>query len=171
MTTTQQPIAVRKPRVCAEGCAAAHRLALESGEPVFIPASLFADDRGWSLMNQLQGVMTNEGQVNYSVQYPGVIKAWHRHKHQTDFWICLRGHIKVGVHKEGADFAWLQVIGEKSPGVMVIPPTLWHGAATVGHEPAGLFYYVTKSYDMKAPDEERRAFDALAGFPWGVRHG
>jgi dTDP-4-dehydrorhamnose 3,5-epimerase len=162
---------IRRPRVVTEGAAAGYRAALEATEPVFVPASLYADDRGWSLMNQLQGVMGPEGQVNFSVQYPGVIKAWHRHKHQTDFWICLRGHIKVGIQKEGAGFAWLGVIGEKAPGVMIIPPTLWHGAATVGDEPAGLFYYVTKAYDAKSPDEERRAFDALGGFPWGVRHG
>lgn len=164
-------IEIRKMRVCREGPGEAHRQALSDSEPVFVPATLFADDRGWSMMNQLQGVMTPEGQVNYSVQYPGVIKAWHRHTHQTDFWMCLRGHVKVGVQREGEGWAWLHVLGEKAPGVVVIPPTLWHGAATVGHEPAGLFYYVTKAYNAGNPDEQRRAHDALAGFPWGVRHG
>lgn len=165
------PMEIRKPKACTDGPARAHQMARDLNEPVFVPASLFADDRGWSIMNQLQGVMTHEGQVNYSVQYPGVIKAWHRHTLQTDFWICLRGHVKVGVHREGEGFAWLQVIGEKAPGVMVIPPPLWHGAATVGDEPAGLFYYVTHAYNAGNPDEQRRAHDALAGFPWGVRHG
>ncbi len=162
---------IRKPKVCTDGAARAHQMARDLLEPVFVPASFFADDRGWSLMNLLQGVMAPEGQINYSTQYPGVIKAWHRHTLQTDFWICLRGHIKVGVQKEGEAFAWLQVIGEKAPGVMVIPPPLWHGAATVGEEPAGLFYYVTHAYNAASPDEQRRAYDALAGFPWGVRHG
>ncbi len=164
-------IEVRKMRVCREGAAEAHRVALAESEPVFVPALLFADDRGWSIMNQLQGVMQPEGQVNYSLQYPGVIKAWHRHTFQTDFWMCLRGHVKVGVQREGESWAWLHVLGEKAPGVVVIPPALWHGAATVGHEPAGLFYYVTKAYDAATPDEQRRPFDALAGFPWSVRHG
>jgi dTDP-4-dehydrorhamnose 3,5-epimerase len=140
-------------------------------EPVFLPANLYADDRGWSLMNQLQGIMSPEGQVNFSVQYPGVIKAWHRHSLQTDFWICLRGHIKVGIYREEDGAAWMGVIGEKRPGVVVIPPPLWHGAATVGHEPAGLFYYVTHAYNAKQPDEQRRAFDSVEGFPWAVRHG
>ncbi len=149
----------------------AHRAARDAAEPVFVPATVFADDRGWSLMNQMQGVMSAEGQINFSVQYPGVVKAWHRHALQTDFWICLTGHIKVGVHRETDGATWLAVIGEKKPGVLIIPPPLWHGAATVGDTPAGLLYYVTHAYNAAAPDEERRAFDSVAGFPWGVRHG
>lgn len=138
--------------------------------PLFVPAQHFADDRGWSLMNQLQGVMTPEGQVNFSVQYPGVIKAWHRHAKQTDFWICLLGHIKVGVYDRDTGNAWSIVIGEKRPGVVVIPPPLWHGAATVGDTQAGLLYYVTHAYDPAAPDEERANHDAFPGFPWQLEH-
>lgn len=148
----------------------AYRHATKRAEPAFVPAALYTDDRGWSLMNQLKGVLAPEGQINYSVQYPGVVKAWHRHANQTDFWICLSGHIKVGVHADGADEAFSLVVGERHPGVVVIPPPLWHGAATVGHEPAGLLYYVTRAYDPAAPDEERRAWDAAPGFPWTVQH-
>jgi dTDP-4-dehydrorhamnose 3,5-epimerase len=154
----------------AGGPSAALEAARELREPVFLPQTLFCDDRGWSLMNQLQGVMTPDGQVNYSVQYPGVIKAWHRHAKQTDLWICLMGHIKVGVYREEDGAAWSAVIGEKRPGVLFIPPPLWHGAATVGHEPAGLFYYVTHKYDAASPDEQRRAFDSVQGFPWQSQH-
>ncbi len=145
--------------------------AIAGKEPIFVPQPVFTDDRGWSLMNQLLGVMKPEGQVNFSVQYPGVVKAWHRHSLQTDFWICLTGHIKVGVYREEDQKAWLAVIGEKKPGVMIIPPPLWHGAATVGDQQAGLLYYVTHAYNAKQPDEQRRGHDSVAGFPWGVRHG
>ncbi|MFK7883230.1 MAG: dTDP-4-dehydrorhamnose 3,5-epimerase [Phycisphaerales bacterium] len=148
----------------------AFELAKRELEPVFVPAVHFADDRGWSLMNQLQGVMSSEGQVNFSVQYPGVVKAWHRHTKQTDFWMCLLGHIKVGVHDQDSGRAWSIVIGEKRPGIVVIPPPLWHGAATVGDSQAGLLYYVTHAYDPATPDEERTAPDAFAGFPWQVEH-
>jgi len=149
----------------------AHAQALDRVEPVLVPQRLYADDRGWSLMNQLQGCLSERGQINFSVQYPGVVKAWHRHRKQTDFWICLLGHIKIGVHREEDARSWLTVIGEKRPALVVIPPSLWHGAATVGHTPAGLLYYVTHAYDAAAPDEERRAHDGVPGFPWEVRHG
>jgi len=138
--------------------------------PIFVPTSHFTDDRGWSLMNQLQGIMGPQGQVNFSVQYPGVIKAWHRHKLQTDFWMGLIGHLKVGIYDQENDQGWSIVIGEKRPGTVIIPPTLWHGAATVGPTQAGLLYYVTHSYNPQQPDEERAAHDAFAGFPWAVEH-
>jgi dTDP-4-dehydrorhamnose 3,5-epimerase len=147
---------------------AAFSAATERREPVFVPATWFVDDRGFSLMNQMQGVMRPEGQLNYSVQNPGLVKAWHRHHKQTDFWMCIRGHLKVGVHRESDGACWSIVIGEHKPGVVIIPPPLWHGAATVGPEPAGLLYYLTHQYDPKNPDEDRRAFDSIEGFPWAV---
>ena len=151
--------------------AAAFAEAKAQREPIFVPASFFCDDRGWSIMNQMLGVMTEQGQINYSVMYPNVIKAWHRHHKQTDFWMCLHGSLKVGVHREEDGKTWLATIGEKKPGVLIIPTPLWHGAATVGNENAGLLYYVTHAYDLKNPDEDRRAYDSITGFPWGVRHG
>jgi len=115
--------------------------------------------------------MSSHGQVNFSVQYPEVVKAWHRHDKQTDFWTCLIGHLKVGVHRESDGASWMIVIGEKRPGVLVIPPPLWHGAACVGPAPAGLLYYVTHSYDPAEPDEHRRPWDSVPGFSWATRNG
>ncbi len=155
----------------ADGIAKAHAQAIAAREPLFVPASIFADDRGWSIMNQFQGVLGPQGQINYSVMYPGVIKAWHRHQLQTDFWMCVQGSLKVGIHREEDGASWLGIIGEKRPGVIIIPPPLWHGGATVGHEPAGLLYYVTHAFNAQQPDEARRAHDSVPGFPWGVRHG
>lgn len=145
-------------------------LARAEREPVFVPIKPYCDDRGWSYMNQMQGVMSAEGQINFSLQYPGVIKAWHRHQHQTDFWMCLHGHLKVGVYRQEDHRAWTIVTGQMRPGVVVIPPPLWHGAATVGERPAGLLYYVTKAFNPASPDEERRAHDSVAGFPWAPQH-
>ncbi|MDX2132477.1 MAG: hypothetical protein SFY69_10545 [Planctomycetota bacterium] len=154
-----------------DSLAAAWEHAKAAVEPAVVPVSYYADDRGYSIMNQMQGVMRPEGQINFSVQYPGVIKAWHHHTLQTDFWLCLHGHLKVGVYRASDRRAWMAIIGEKNPCVVIIPPPLWHGAATVGHEPAGLLYYVSAAYNPAQPDEHRMAHDAVDGFPWGVRHG
>jgi len=151
---------------------AAHAAALQAQEPIFVPAAVHADDRGWSIMNQLQGVMGAEGQINYSLMYPNVIKAWHRHKLQTDFWMCVMGHARVGIYRESPHDSktWSMVLGQMKPGVLIIPNNLWHGVATVSHEPCGLFYYVTHAFNLKNPDEERRAYDSVTGFPWTVQH-
>lgn len=163
--------AVTAPKVFTGTLEEAHAAAKEAREPVFVPASIYTDERGWSVMNQMQGVMGPQGQINFSVQYPGVVKAWHRHRLQTDFWLCAIGHIKAGIHREEDGRSWLLVIGEKRPGVLIIPAPLWHGAATVGDTPAGLLYYVTHAFNPQKPDEERRAHDSVPGFPWHVRHG
>jgi dTDP-4-dehydrorhamnose 3,5-epimerase len=165
------PIKLESPRVFEGDFAAAHAAALAAVEPVLVPAKFFTDDRGWSLMNLLTGVLTPQGQVNFSIMYPQVVKAWHRHHRQTDFWLVLTGHLKIGIHRESDARTWLAVLGEKRPAVLIIPPTLWHGGATVGTDPAGLLYYVTHAYDAKAPDEDRRPYDSVAGFPWATRHG
>ena len=117
---------IESPRSWTGGLEAAWAHALESNEPVFAEVRVYTDDRGWSLMNQMQGVLDPTGQINYSLQYPGVIKAWHRHAKQTDFWLCLQGHLKAGIHADDGR-TWMIVIGEKRPGILIIPPTLWHG--------------------------------------------
>jgi len=147
----------------------AHQLALGECEPVFYPVDIYADDRGWSIMNQFQAVLSPQGQINISIVYPNVIKAWHRHQKQTDFWLCATGNMKVGIHREQDNTSWLGYIGEKRPGIMIIPPPLWHGLATVSQEQAVLIYYVTHAYDHENPDEERRAFDSVPEFPWNVQ--
>lgn len=154
------------PSVAGLTIAAAYDRAIALREPVLVPISIYADDRGWSIMNQLQGVMSAEGQINFSTQHPGIVKAWHRHARQADFWICLTGHVKVGVCRSEDRRLWATVIGERTPSVVVIPPGLWHGAATVGPQSAGLLYYVTKGYDAADPDEERMPFDSVPGFAW-----
>lgn len=148
----------------------AHELSKAEVEPVFVPIKPFADDRGWSLMNLLAGAMTDQGQINFSVQYPGAVKAWHRHDRQSDFWVCLTGHLKVGLHRESDGVTWLQILGEKHPGVLFIPPPLWHGATVVGPTSAGLLYYVTAMFNPEQPDEHRMPWDAVEGFPWGIRN-
>lgn len=157
---------IETPRTMTTDLATAHKAAQDSLEPIFVPSQIFTDDRGWSLMNQMVGIMTPQGQINYSVQYPNVVKGWHRHKLQTDFWMCVQGHLKVGLYHEEKNRAWAIVIGEKRPGIVIIPPPLWHGAATVGPTPAALLYYLTHQYNPQQPDEARRAWDSVTGFPW-----
>lgn len=163
-----KPIAIP---TSTETYAAVHAEALAAHEPRFVPAGHYTDDRGWSLMNLMTGVLRPEGQINFSTQYPGAIKAWHRHRKQTDFWCVLTGHLLVGVVREEDGAMWKLVTGEKRPGVVIIPPPLWHGATVAGPNSAGLLYFVTHAYDPASPDEERRAHDSFSDFSWAVAHG
>lgn len=164
------PNAILNPKVFTGELKLALETAGRDQEPLFLPTTIYADDRGWSIMNQYQGVLTPDGQINYSLMYPGVIKAWHRHRFQADLWLCVNGQVRAGVHREADGQSWSIVMGEMRPGILVIPSPLWHGVATVSHLPAGLLYYVTRAFNPQAPDEERRPFDSVPDFPWTVQN-
>lgn len=161
---------IHAPETVSGPIADAFARATDNQEPLFLPVAVFTDDRGWSIMNLLHGVLSPQGQINYSTMHPGVIKAWHRHQHQTDFWLCLTGHLKAGIYRDDDARAWMIVIGERRPGVLIIPPMLWHGVATVGPDSSGLLYYVTHAYNADSPDEQRRPHDSFPGFPWQTQH-
>lgn len=158
--------AILAPQVATCSAKEAMQMADRLQAPVFLESKIYADDRGWSLMNQMTGVLSEAGQINFSVQYPGVVKAWHRHSYQTDFWMCIQGNLKAGIYRESDQQSWQVVIGEKRPGTLVIPPGLWHGATALGGKEAGLLYYVSRAYNADNPDEQRRASDSVPGFSW-----
>jgi len=134
--------------------------------PGLMPLSAWVDDRGWSFMGLMAGILSG-GQINYSVQQPDVIKAWHLHERQTDVWCLLHGCIKAAIMTRNGDRRWTVALGERNPAVLVIPPGLWHGAMTIGPSQAGLLYYVDNEYDPKQPDEQRQAHDWQWN-PWMV---
>jgi len=144
----------------------------------------FVDSRGWSLNDIKAIARTNiknnmtaktpydsniysldKCQINYSIVYPGVVKAWHRHKLQDDYFCILHGMAQVGIYsnENGAE---KHFIGEHNPAVIHIKAGEWHGLTAVGSEPVGLLYLVTNTYNPTIPDEERAPFDSFVGADW-----
>ena len=143
----------------------------------------FTDARGWSVNDIYNIVRTNlaapskystpydptysfkDCQTNYSILYPGVVKAWHRHKHQDDYFFVLHGMAQVGIYSEekGPE---KHFIGEHNPSVIHIKAGEWHGLTVVGTKPVGLLYLVTNTYNPTIPDEERAPFDSFVGPDW-----
>ncbi len=130
--------------------------------------NIWLDDRGYSYMN-IFSEAPMEGQVNFSVVNPGVIKAWHRHKYQTDYWMIVMGDAKVGLYDSEKGEGKAIYMGEHNPKVIAIPPGIWHGLTPVGGKPCAILYYVTRKYDPENPDEERAPYDAFP-FNWEVEH-
>ena len=58
------------------------------------------DERGWlmELMRPDWEVFEKFGQVYLTTVYPGVVKAWHYHKKQTNHIICIRGMPKLALY-------------------------------------------------------------------------
>ncbi len=131
-----------------------------------IPLSKFADSRGWSLNDIYSDVpVKNRAQVNYSILNPGIVKAWHRHRFQDDYFCVVHGMAQVGVYSDehGAEKFF---IGEHNPCVIHIKAGEWHGLTAIGDKPVGLLYLVTNQYDPLNPDEERASYKDFVDEDW-----
>ena len=126
------------------------------------PLRLIPDERGM-LMEILRSddpFFRKFGQAYISMAFPGVVKAWHWHRKQTDHFCVVKGTGKIALYdgRKGSptrgrinEF----FIGERNPKLIVIPPLVIHGFKAVGHEPAYLLNIPTERYNYKEPDELR----------------
>ena len=125
-------------------------------------------------------------QSNFSISYPGTIRAWHRHiRGQTDVFVVLRGVIKLCAYDDATtELNELILTGDVLESIR-IPGYYWHGFKVLGDTRAYLVYFVNKLYDYADPDEERRPWndpticpsiingtteDTRCGKPWDWGH-
>jgi len=120
------------------------------------------DDRG-KLMEILRSddkIFKKFGQVYITTALPGVVKAWHYHKIQTDNFTCVSGMMKLALYdsrkssktyKEVNEF----VISMENPLLVRIPPLVYHGFKCVSNNEAIIVNTVTEPYNYKTPDEYR----------------
>jgi len=115
------------------------------------------------------------GQWSHSLMYPGVIKAWHIHKKQTDWWYVGTGVLKVVLYDKRPESSTYRqsmeiMLGDSQEDkVLKIPPGVAHGCKCLSG-PANLFYITSRTYD---PEDEGRiphddpeiGYDWLAGPP------
>ncbi len=110
------------------------------------------------------------GQVSHSHMVDGVVKAWHIHKTQIDWWYVVAGTIKAVVYdarKDSDTYKRTQefVMGENGEAIVLkIPPGVAHGLKVVAG-PADLVYVTSSIY---TPDEEGRIpyDDKEIGYDW-----
>ena len=99
-------------------------------------------------------------QANLSITYPGIVRAWHRHRRgQVDYFIVIRGCAKICAYDDEIKELDEIISCGDNPQVVRIPGHYWHGFKALGVEPVWLVYFVTKLYDYKNPDEERRPWN------------
>lgn len=99
-------------------------------------------------------------QANLSYSYPGTIRAWHRHlRGQVDYFIVLKGAMKICAYDEEKKQLDEIIASEHKLQIVRIPGHYWHGTRTIGNEPSLTLYFVTRLYDYKKPDEERRPWN------------
>lgn len=123
---------------------------------------LIPDERGY-LMEMLRAddeIFAKFGQVYLSVAYPGVVKGWHYHKVQTDYFTIVKGMMKVVLYDGRPDSPTKGevnecFIGELNPLLVVIPPGVLHGMKAIGDAPGYLVNCPTETYNYGEPDEYR----------------
>ena len=87
-----------------------------------VPRRRHADDRGYvtEILRSDEEHFTAFGQAYVTACHAGVIKAWHRHSKQTDYFYVVRGTMKVGLHDDRDGSATqgeyqVVVLGEHAP--------------------------------------------------------
>ena len=126
-----------------------------------------ADERGYlmEMLREDDAVFEHFGQAYVSMNYPGVIRAWHFHRKQNDLWVVPKGMVKAVVYdcREGSP-TYGEVneffLGDNNPILLKIPVGTMHGYKTVGTEPSLLINFPTRPYDSKDPHEYREAWDS-----------
>lgn len=112
-------------------------------------------------------------QANFSVSYPNIVRAWHRHSRgQVDYFLVIKGSIKVCAYDDGNSLTKGHlvevVLSESRFQILRIPGNYWHGFKVISDEPACLIYFVNRLYDYKDPDEERRPWNDQSIVPIAI---
>jgi len=125
-------------------------------------AKVLPDERGrlGEIMRADDPWFEKFGQLYFTTTYPGVVKAWHYHKKQTDHFYVIRGTVKVALYDERQDSPTFGIInevylGEHCPGLLRIPPGVQHGWMCVGETEAYIVNIPSEMYNYAEPDEYR----------------
>jgi dTDP-4-dehydrorhamnose 3,5-epimerase len=141
---------------------------------------LHPDDRGYFLEVLRMGTgiaghyPPTSTQVSAALSYPGTIKAFHYHEHQTDFWVPAAGMLQVGLvdlRRESATFGLRNTlyVGAMQSWQILIPPGVGHGYKVIGTDPAMLVYVTDRIYNPA--DEGRIPYDDPGiNYDWETQH-
>jgi len=144
------------------------------------PYDLWPDDRGYFLevIRMRQGLAQDfppeTTQVSAALSYPGTIKAFHFHRHQTDLWAPAQGMFQVtlvDLRPGSPTFGRKNTLycGALRPWQILIPPGVGHGYKVIGETPAMLIYVTNRLYNPQ--DEGRIPYnDPGIQYDWELQH-
>lgn len=141
-----------------------------------IPLKQIPDERG-KIMHMLRRDdphFEKFGEIYFSMAYPGIIKGWHLHTKQTQFYAVISGMIKLVVYdgrKDSLTKGELMEIftGEDNYQLIRIPVGVVNGYKVIGINPAIVANCCTEPHD---PAEMVR-YDPLGShikYDWSLKH-
>lgn len=100
------------------------------------------------------------GQAYLTTAYPGVVKAWHYHKKQTDSFVCISGMMKIAIYDQRPGSPTKGLVNEFFAGehnlvLIQIPKDVYHGFKCISEHEAIILNFPTEMYNYKEPDEYR----------------
>lgn len=137
------------------------------------------DERG-RLMEMLRSddeVFMKFGQVYLTTAYPGVTKAWHFHRVQTDHFVVVHGMMKVVLYDSRENSSTHGMIneffmGDHNPILLQIPPLVYHGFKCISEHEALVINVPTELYNYAEPDEYRLdPHDSEIPYDWSRKDG
>jgi dTDP-4-dehydrorhamnose 3,5-epimerase len=112
------------------------------------------------------------GQAYITTTFAGVIKAWYRHKDQIDQITVIKGKMLLVLYDtrpKSPSYGEIReiTISEEAPGLVQIPPGVWHGFKALGRSPLHLLHLNSAAYRHGDVDEERLdPFDKGIPYAW-----
>ena len=99
-------------------------------------------------------------QIFQRVLSPGAVSAWHAHSITTDRLFAQSGQIRIALYDARPDSSTSgrltqYIFGGTRPGLVVVPPGVWHGVQNLGNEAASLLNFVDHAYEYEQPDHWR----------------
>ncbi len=144
------------------------------------PFPIWPDDRGYFLEVQRAGeglpahFPKETTQISAALNYPGIVKAFHYHRHQTDCWTPAMNMLQIALidlRPESATFGKRNTIyaGDLRPWRILIPPGVAHGYKVVGTGPSMLIYATDRFYN---PSDEGRIphNDPSLNYDWELQY-
>lgn len=118
-------------------------------------------------------------QVNYSELDPGVIKAFHVHRRQTDVWFVPPGDkmlvvlIDVRAGSKSRDAQRRVILGDGQTRLLRIPPGIAHGVKNLAPSRGRIIYLVDVQFspDPEQTEEGRLPWDFAGAGIWDVTRG
>jgi dTDP-4-dehydrorhamnose 3,5-epimerase len=104
-------------------------------------------------------------QVHVTTTEPGRTRAWGLHQRSTDRLFVVKGLVSIVVYDgrtASPTFGTINEfkVSERNPGLLVIPPNLYHGWKVIGTEEAFIINMPSPEYDYEAPDALELPYDA-----------
>ena len=132
------------------------------------------DDRGrlMEILRSDEDIFKNFGQVYMTTAYPGIVKAWHYHKKQDDYFTCIYGTMQLALYDGREDSATYKEVNEftinlDNPILVKIPSGVYHGFKSIGDKEAIVINVPTLAYNYTEPDEYRvDAFENDIPYDW-----